>query len=464
MSSEGDFTPMHTHVLSPDTQAVLLLCGRFGKSQAADAPPLTQVEYNRTIKWLRERKLRPADLLQGDVLERLHGDIPPVSPSRLIALLERGGSLALATERWDNQGIWIVSRYDPDYPQRVAALGGQAPPILYGVGNAELLSHGGVAVVGSRDVDEEALDYTQRLARSCAKQGIQIVSGGARGVDSTAMLAAIDAGGTAVGVVPDSLSKASVSSKYREALLEQNLVLVSPYDPASGFNVGNAMGRNKYVYALADLALVVSCSEGKGGTWEGALEALERQHVFVRAADHVPQGNRRLLEKGATAFPDEPWTDIADIILRTDDYTSSTSILDLGLTQETALQEDPTPATAYGEDEVPANKATLQAPTDRNHSQTPQDQNRSLVHSGNTFGSPHSSDTIFEAVLPLLLSHLRQPRDVKSLANTLDVRSDQLKDWLNKALEQGAVLKKEKPTRYIAKCNESTLFSLETTK
>jgi predicted Rossmann fold nucleotide-binding protein DprA/Smf involved in DNA uptake len=53
----------------------------------------------------------------------------------------------------------------------------------------------------------------------------------------------------------------------REVLLESRLVLISPYDPKSGFNVGHAMQRNKLIYALADAALVVNADEGTGGTW-----------------------------------------------------------------------------------------------------------------------------------------------------------------------------------------------------
>jgi hypothetical protein len=97
----------------------------------------------------------------------------------------------------------------------------------------------------------------------CAAQEIQVVSGGARGVDQAAMLGVLDAGGTALGVLADSLSKAAVNSKYRPNIREGRLLLVSSYDPDAAFNTGNAMGRNKYIYAFADYTLVVSSSVGK---------------------------------------------------------------------------------------------------------------------------------------------------------------------------------------------------------
>ena len=60
------------------------------------------------------------------------------------------------------------------------------------------------------------------------------------------------------------------------------------------------MGRNKYIYALADYAIVVSSDADAGGTWSGAVENLSQKWcpLFVREADDVPDGNRKLLRKG----------------------------------------------------------------------------------------------------------------------------------------------------------------------
>jgi len=73
---------------------------------------------------------------------------------------------------------------------------------------------------------------------------------------------------------------------HRRLLMDGQLVLVSPYDPGAGFNVGNAMQRNKLIYALADAALVVNSDFEKGGTWAGAVEQLGKLKfvpLFVRS-------------------------------------------------------------------------------------------------------------------------------------------------------------------------------------
>lgn len=397
---------MAKHLLSPDTQAILLLCASFGQDRS-QLQPLTLSEYNLLAGWLVENHMSPGDLLDPIGRARAKMTLDKLDTDRLIALLERGVMLSLAVEQWTNQGLWILGRGDSQYPKRLKQrLKHSAPPILYGVGNIELLSIGGLAVVGSRDVDEEALGYTQRVVTTGAGIGINVISGGARGVDRSAMLGVLEAGGTAVGVLADSLTKAARTGNYRAAIKEGRLTLISTYDPNAGFNTGNAMGRNKYIYALADYALIVSCAFGKGGTWAGALEALKKISdvpVFVRMQGIVPEGNQQLLKLGASRFPDEPWNNSLPELL-----------LDAAKKVEAIAQEV---------------------------KDTPKD--------------------IYEAVLPLILNHLDRPQNIKSLAQSLNVRPKQLQDWLDIAEKEGKVRKTNKPVTYVVDRKPALLSLLD---
>jgi predicted Rossmann fold nucleotide-binding protein DprA/Smf involved in DNA uptake len=188
-----------------------------------------------------------------------------------------------------------------------ARLKEDAPPILYGCGDATLLETGGLAVVGSRHVDSELIAYTENIDRMAAQGRRTLVSGAARGIDRAAMQGALQAGGAVAGIMSDSLERAAVASDNREPLMDRKLVLVSPYDPAAGFNVGHAMQRNKMIYALADAALVVTADFQKGGTWEGAIEQLERLRfvpVFVRHGERAGKGNLALIQKGGRPWPE----------------------------------------------------------------------------------------------------------------------------------------------------------------
>jgi predicted Rossmann fold nucleotide-binding protein DprA/Smf involved in DNA uptake len=210
-------------------------------------------------------------------------------------------------ERWNARAIWVVSRADASYPRRLKArLKENAPPVLYGCGDAALLDTGGLAVVGSRHVDDELISYAQNVGRLAATAGRTVISGGAKGIDRAAMHGALQTGGAVAGVMSDSLERGALASDHREFLMNHKLVLISPYDPAAGFNVGHAMQRNKVIYALADAALVVTSDFEKGGTWAGAVEQLEKLHfvpVFVRNGENVGKGNSALLRHGAAPWP-----------------------------------------------------------------------------------------------------------------------------------------------------------------
>ncbi len=294
--------------LSPATQTALLLCSPLRAGSNKDIQPLSLGEFNELERQLQRMGASLEQLLDGEaaVLRRLS---PPIDLKRITLLLARGFRLSLAAETWHSAGIWVVSRGESNYPERLQRLKQNAPPVIYGCGEHLLLANGGLAIVGSRDVDPAGESFTQGVASKAAREGLQIVSGGARGVDQLAMLAALDAEGTAAGVLADSLLRSATSGKARGPIQDGRLTLISPFDPEAGFNVGNAMQRNKQIYALADFALVASSGCNEGGTWSGAIEQLEKLHLvpmFVRAGDDVPEGNRQLLRRGALSFPSQP--------------------------------------------------------------------------------------------------------------------------------------------------------------
>lgn len=492
------------HVLPPDTQAILLLCASFGQNRQTEPQPLTLSEYNSLAGWLRENQMRPADLLTPNGLNSLQENpASRIDFGRVSALLERGVMLSLAVEKWTNQGLWILGRSDSEYPKRLKQiLQHLAPAILYGIGNIKLLSRGGLAIVGSRDVDEAGLDRTHRIARACAAEEMQVVSGGARGVDTAAMLSALEAGGTAVGVLADSLAKAAVAGKYRAAIKESRLTLISACDPNASFNVGNAMGRNKYIYALADRALVIGCSVGKGGTWAGAIEALEKIKdvpVFVRIDDSAPEGNRQLLKEGAKSLPLIPGSSIRGRLkaildgrtselgeiepqIETNYYESpdresphagekpqlQDSLLEIAtaltkeevtdsLTSEIAadralLNSAPKIVTAETQATAAASKKTDLASNEILESAIAREQKPAV---------PCTPKDIYEAVLPFILSHLEQPLDAKSLAEILDVQIGQMRLWLKRAVAEGRAIETKNPTAYVVQQKGSLLSLLD---
>lgn len=113
------------------------------------------------------------------------------------------------------------------------------------------------------------------------------------------MRGAMQNGGPVIGVLADSLLRAATSAKWRPGLMAGNLVLASPFYPEAGFNAGNAMARNRYIYCLADSSVVVHSGK-KGGTLNGAEENLRKKWVplWVKPTDDAGAANAALVAKG----------------------------------------------------------------------------------------------------------------------------------------------------------------------
>lgn len=294
--------------ISENCQAILLLTaplmvGKVG----ARAELLKQREYSDLTRFLVQEGFQPSDLLrpQSPALrqaEKLFG------AGRLTRLVGRGFQLAQALDHWSARSIWVVSRADARYPKRVKSrLKQEAPPVMYGCGDLELVDNGGLAVVGSRDADDEMLSYAQRAGERAASAGRVLISGGAKGVDSAAMDGADALGGIVCNVMAEGLAQAAISRRFRDGLQERRTLLISPYDPSAGFNVGHAIARNKFIFALADVGLVVNSDLERGGTWAGAIEQLRKLHfvpLYVRSSGKRSAGLDALLREGALPWPE----------------------------------------------------------------------------------------------------------------------------------------------------------------
>ena len=294
--------------LTPNTQAILLLTTPLLTGSGRPSEDLLSPgEYKRLALRLREFQHQPADMM-GEVSAELIRDCNDLlDVERLKRLLGRGLQLSQAVDRWQTRAIWVVSRADPEYPRRLKAkLREDAPAVLYGCGDIGILDRGGLAVVGSRDVSAELLSYADMVGRLCADADQVLVSGGAKGIDLASMRGALEAEGRSVGILADSLERAALARENRAFLMDERLVLVSPYDPSAGFNVGHAMQRNKLIYAFADAALVVNSDFQKGGTWTGAVEQLDKLRlvpVYVRPPRAGEKGMEALRRKGARLWP-----------------------------------------------------------------------------------------------------------------------------------------------------------------
>jgi DNA processing protein len=459
-----------TPTLSPNTQAILLvtaplIAGRGNSSSDLLSPG----EYKHLVRRLREIQRQPADLLSPSAADLIHDCQPVVDETRLQRLLGRGFLLSQVVERWQSRAIWVVSRADADYPRRLKArLREDAPAVLYGCGDTGFLESGGLAVVGSRDVNDTLIAYTKNVGRLAANAGKTIVSGGARGIDQAAMLGALEQGGKAIGVLADSLEKSAMNRENRDVLINGQLVLISSYDPSAGFNVGNAMRRNRLIYALADASLVVNSDFNKGGTWAGATEQLDKLHmvpVYVRSTGETSAGLEALSQKGAV-----PWPDPRDVDEFKEVFNAATSG---GVQVGPSLAIDHPAEFVFeapseiGPDMQSIPKPAVESPPPVSTvREVPAVAEPSDMHIlpivGDLEGGPGGRETLVQArsdPADVLLTAAREafkqlltaPMKDIEIAAALDISTAQTKTWLQRFVDEGVLEKRKKPNVYVAK-------------
>lgn len=405
--------------ISPTTQAILMLVAPLlagGRTQAGLL--LTPKEYTRLVQTLRRLDSQPGDLLGNEASELLDALAGDFDRDRLGRLLARGMQVSLALEQWQRLSIQVISRADPLYPRRLKkSLGYRSPSLLYLCGNASLLNKGGLAVVGSRKADTDLLAYTRDLGALAAAAGCTIVSGGARGVDQAGMQGAAAAGGKVVGVLAHNLARAVMQRDNRNALMNHELLLCSPFDPTAGFQAWQAMDRNKLIYALADAALVVQSDVGKGGTWGGAKEQIRKFRcvtVYTRTAGPPSPGLAALRNLGADSWPEPRDVDAFRTVMAS------------------AMEQD-NPDERRGRGPEPL-VGTGQGPVGTAHPDTQ--------------GFPWA-DELWNSVEDLLLRLLAyEPASAQAIADCLEARPRQVQSWLQRLVEAGKLTKSTGPVLY----------------
>ena len=287
-------------IYSDSAMAAILLCTNLGIE--GEYKPLTLKEWNGLGKTVNDMGYKIADLLKSEFTKKL--PISEKQKEQIKLLTGRGFSIALKLQELENKGIYIVTQFDNAYPKYLKRkLREKMPPVLFYAGDITLAGKIGIAIVGSRDVDDAGMLFAKDLAKKATKEKLIIYSGGAKGVDSISEKSAIDEGGYVVSFIGDSLSKKIRNKDVIKNILNKRILLFSDVNPDTGLSVGRAMNRNKFIYAAAHGAFVVSSDFGKGGTWTGAVENINNSwtKLFVWSGCEK-KGNKELISKGAIPY------------------------------------------------------------------------------------------------------------------------------------------------------------------
>ena len=293
-------------MMNDRSTAIAVLCSHLCAGEGVS--PLEPKEYSSFAALLRSRQLDPEAILRfgkQDFMQAL--DMTDEQAERFLRLLDRSASLSFELSKYESMGITVLTRADAAYPKKLKEkLGNACPPLFYAAGNPAIAARSAIGFVGSRSIGDSDILFVQSAVRNVLKNGHVIVSGGAKGCDSIAEEAALDAGGAAIAYLSDSMLRKLRNAKTLQAVQQGALLLLSVAKPDAGFNTGIAMMRNKYIYAQSDATLIVKSDYNKGGTWSGATENLRNRWALTLCRNHLSYpGNKALIEKGAIPVDDD---------------------------------------------------------------------------------------------------------------------------------------------------------------
>lgn len=289
--------------MNDNASVIVVLCSRLCSESCR---PLEPSEWSRLADAMIARKLEPKDI--PELSDNDLNSFPGSDAERIKRLLDRAGSLSFELEKLHSIGIKIVTRADKDYPKALKTkLREGCPPLFYYAGDISLLKRKTVGFVGSRDIDGGDTSFTERTVEKINKPGFGVVSGGAKGVDSTSSAVSLSNGSFCIEYISDSLLRRMKKKEIISAVQEGQLLLMSMAKPDAGFNVGMAMQRNKFIYSQSEATVVVRSDYNKGGTWSGATEALKKGYcpVLCRRCNQY-KGNTELIKLGAVPI-DDSW-------------------------------------------------------------------------------------------------------------------------------------------------------------
>lgn len=221
-----------------------------------------------------------------------------------------------------SQGINIICFEDAEYPMQLRELQ-NAPPVLYYLGELRKISYDrSVAIVGSRNPSDSAILDTLNLTAQLVEAGFTIVSGLANGIDTTAHLGAISAGGETVAVIGlDLLSICPVDDRQLVAQISQNGMILSDLFSPAPFSQGDLFLHKRVISGLsiATIMMETTIDDDSMRTAKFALEQGRFIYVYDWQSNRKSnEGAQELFKHGAYPISAECFDTCIQMLMRTE--------------------------------------------------------------------------------------------------------------------------------------------------
>ena len=199
-------------------------------------------------------------------------------------------------------GCQVVTLYDAAYPPYLKEI--DTPPfVLYVRGGLVPEDALSISLVGSRNAKDYGLKVSYRLSYQLAQRGLTVVSGFAKGIDTSAHRGALEAGGRTIAVMGNGLSIIyPAANKDLAEKVETSGALISEFPMAAKPKPRNFPRRNRIISGMTLGTVVVEASNRSGALITARLAGEQGREVFAVPGEifsELSTGTHKLINDGA---------------------------------------------------------------------------------------------------------------------------------------------------------------------
>ena len=241
----------------------------------------------------------------------------PLLASRILKAGRRVAEFRRHIKWFKSRGIDILCVEEEGYPAQLKEIP-NAPAILCKKGNLSQVNKKTVAIVGTTDPTDSGILTTLELSRRLAQAGVTVVSGLAKGIDTSAHLGALSANGTTVGIVGSDLLSIYPSEKRELAdQICEDGALFSEHPFTTQPTPANLILRNRLISGLSIVTIVVEENENGGAIRTADFASEQARLVFAcnwAGRSRLSEGPRKLIQHGAYPILPDQLDKVVDVL------------------------------------------------------------------------------------------------------------------------------------------------------
>jgi len=231
-------------------------------------------------------------------------DIPELRPCDIetITRQETKEKVKEEYEKMIQKGIRFLVKGEEEFPERLSYIY-DSPDVLYVRGKLPSPEKKTIAIVGARNCTDYGIQMAEWFGRELAKAGMEVISGLARGIDSSAHCGAMEGGGNTYGILGCGIDICYPIENLELFMeMQKSGGIISEYGMGIGPRPGNFPMRNRIISGLSDGVLVIEAKEKSGSLITAQLGLEQGKDIFAvpgRGCDVLSKGCNQLIKQGA---------------------------------------------------------------------------------------------------------------------------------------------------------------------